>query len=227
MPASFRAISTAEPSFVSSFNVARPTGTAQDDVLLACASVSLATAAAVGTPTGGATWTLLDSLDGGSGSIHTKIWWKVAGGSEPANYAFTMSSSSSASVAVLAIQGAGSNTPLEASSTAGSGANVSTPTLTPTSTDDLEVRIASATDFVDAFTWTAPATYTQRANLGTLAVATKELSSGSATGALNYVASSTPTVRHGFTIDVATLVIPTIRRPPVMSTAALFRASNW
>lgn len=227
MTASFRAISTTEPSFVSSFNCAKPAGTAQDDVLLACAAVSLATAAAVGTPTGGATWTLLDSLDGGSGSLHTKIWWKVAGGSEPANYAFTMSSSSDASVAVLAIQGAGSDAPLHANSTAGSGVNVVTPTLTPNAADDLEVRIAAAADFVDSISWTPPSTYTQRANLGFLGIATKELSSGSATGALNYVASTTPTVRHGFTIDVATLVIPTIRRPPVMSTAAVRRSTSW
>lgn len=227
MTASFRSVSTTEPTNVSSFNCAKPTGTAQDDVLLACVSVGGGTAAQVGTPTGGATWLLLDSLDGGASNLHTKIWWKVAGGSEPANFAFTMDSTAFASVAIIAIQGAGSNTPLEASSTAGSGANVSTPTLTPSAADDLEVRVASATDFVDAFTWTAPATYTQRANLGNLAVATKALSSGSATGALNYVASSTPTVRHGFTIDVATLVIPTIRRPPAMSTAAVRRASSW
>lgn len=227
MAASFRSISTAQPSVVSSFNVAKPTGTAQDDVLLACASVGQGDASAVGVPTGGATWTLLDSLDAGSGDLHTKIWWKVAGGSEPANYAFTMSSTSIASVAILAISGAGTNTPLHASSTAGSGTNVSTPTLTPNAADDLEVRIASATDFIDAFTWTAPATYTQRASLDSLGVATKALSSGSATGALNYVADATPSSRHGFTIDVATLVIPNIRHVSVMSTAAVRRAANW
>lgn len=227
MPASFRAIATTEPTGVASFNCAKPTGTTQDDIMLACAAVGLATAAAVGTPTGGATWTLLDSLDGGSGSLHTKIWWKVAGGSEPANYAFTMDSSSLASVAVLAIQGAGSNTPLHANSTAGSGVNVSTPTLTPNAADDLEVRIAGASDFIDTISWTPPSTYTQRANLGLMGVATKALSSGSATGALNYVADTTPTVRHGFTIDIATLVVAIPRHPPVMSTAAVHRASNW
>lgn len=227
MAASFRSISTAEPTLVSSFNVTKPSGTALDDVLLACASVLSGDASSVGTPTGGATWTLLDSLDGGSGDLHTKIWWKAAGGSEPANYAFTMSSSSIASVAILSIQGAGTGTPLHASSTAGTGVNVSTPTLTPTAADDIEVRIASATDFADAVTWTAPATYTQRADLSSLGVATKALSSGSATGALNYVAGSTPVSRHGFTIDVATLAIPAVRHVPVMSTAAVRRASNW
>jgi hypothetical protein len=225
MVASFRSASTGEAFEVSTTNVTKPAGTATGDVMLACVSATGGTAAQVGTPTGGATWSLLDSLDAGVDGLHTKIFWKVAGASEPANYAFPLNASIFfAYIAILALSGAAGTEPLHASGTAGTGAIVTTPTLTPSAADDLEVRFAAASG-EDG--WTAPATYTLRADLGGLAVATKALSSASATGTQNFTASFDVGSRHGFTIDVATLIPNAGRSPVIRSSAAVHRAANF
>lgn len=225
MVASFRSVSTEEAFEESSKNVVKPSGTATGDVMLACVAATGGTAAQVGTPTGGATWTLLDSLDEGADGLHTKIFWKVAGASEPPNYAFPLNAAIFfAYIAVLALSEAAATEPLHASGTAGSGAIVTTPTLTPSAADDLEVRVASASG-EDG--WTAPATYTLRADLGGLAVATKALSSAGATGTQNFTASFDVNSRHGFTFDVATLISNAGRSPVIRSSAAVHRAANF
>lgn len=184
----------------------------------------------MGTPTGGGTWQLLDSRQWNA-AAGTKVWWKVAGSSEPSTYGFTQGSSADGVVVVAAVQDAADTAPLVAQTGADSSSTtVPTPTITPASIDDLELRWAAGGGPGDTVTWTPPATYTEAADVqsgtfttGTLA--TKQLSSSAATGAQNFTASVAPAYHHGFTVAVAA---PSSRSGRAMvSTAAAHRASSW
>ncbi|MFI6510143.1 hypothetical protein ACIBCT_21265 [Streptosporangium sp. NPDC050855] len=234
MTATVRAITTAKPNSVGSFNVTKPTGTAQGDLLLAFHSMDQGTLAQMGTPTGGATWLSLGTRNSGTGyDMKTKLWWKIAGASEPANYGFTENSTGTGCVAIVAIMGADTTvTPVvaQAGSDAGFEVTVATPSSTPTGSDDLELRWAAGNPDFEAVTWTAPATYTKQADLQgnntTACLATKQLTSSAATGVQNFTASVGVGNRHGFTVDVASLPDQP-PRPPVIVSQAVNRSSRW
>ncbi|MFI7448065.1 hypothetical protein ACIBQX_11255 [Nonomuraea sp. NPDC049714] len=234
MPASVRAVSSGLLDAVGSINVTKPTGAVSGDVLIACHSMVQGTLANMGTPTGGATWESLATRASGTDYDNkTKIWWKVAGGSEPANYGFTQNSSSTGVIAIAAVMGANTAlTPVVAQT--GNDAfstSVPSPGITPAGDDDLELRWVSGQPDFETITWTVPATYTEEADLqaggnSTGALASKQLTSGAATGSLNFTSLLTLGFRHGFTIAVASAGVPQTRRP-VVSTAAVRRAANW
>lgn len=233
MPASVRAVATGTLNATGSGNITKPTGAASGDVLLAFHSVDEGTLAAMGTPTGGATWLSLGTRNSGTGSdMKTKVWWKIAGGSEPANYGFTQAATGRGAVAIASVMGA--NTALTpviaqtgndafAATTASSG-------LTPAGVDDLELRWVAAYPDFETFTWTVPATYTEQADFQSggntgVALASKQLASAAATGSLNFTSSISVGFRHAFTVAVASALTPIARRPVVPVTAR-FRVSN-
>ncbi|WP_433363979.1 hypothetical protein [Streptosporangium sp. CA-115845] len=233
MAASLRSVASATPNSVGSFNVTKPSGTVVGDVLIALHSTDEGTLAQMGTPTGGATWQSLGTRN--SGTTHdmkTKVSWKVAGSSEPANYGFTQNSAGMGVVAVVAIMGADGNiTPVLAQAGADTfGTTVTTPATTPTGVNDFELRWAAGNPDFEPVTWTAPVGYTKQADLQgdntTACLATKLLTSADATDALNFIASETIGYRHGFTIDVASLPDQPPRRPVVVS-QAVNRSSRW
>lgn len=234
MPASVRAVSTAEVDMVGSVNVAKPSGAVEGDVLVAFHSMVQGVLADMGTPTGGATWQSLGTRNSGTDYDNkTKVWWKVAGSSEPANYGFTQNSGSTGVIAIAAVMGGDTAlTPVIAQSGNDAfSATVPSPGLTPAGVDDLELRWVAGNPDFDTITWTVPATYTEQADLqgggnSTGALASKQLTSGAATGTLNFTASLTVGYRHGFAVAVASASMPLGRRP-VMSTAAVRRAANW
>ncbi|MEV0830904.1 hypothetical protein [Nonomuraea rubra] len=234
MAIALRAVASTTPNDVGSFTVSKPTGTLTGDILIVFHSIQTGTLAQMGTPTGGSTWQSLATRNSGTDyDMKTKVWWKVAGSSEPSTYGFTQNSGGTGCVAIAAISGAdGSVTPVVAQSGADEFiATVPTPSTTPTGADDFELRWAACNpDSQPGITWTQPAGYTKQADLqgdNTAAcLATKALSSSAATGIQTFTASDLVGFRHGFTVDVAALPDQPPRRPVVVS-QAVNRSSRW
>ncbi|WP_326646693.1 hypothetical protein OG884_18880 [Streptosporangium sp. NBC_01755] len=233
MPAALRAVATGTLNATGSGNITKPAGTAADDILIAFHSTDEGTLANMGTPTGGATWQSLATRgSGGSFDLRSKVWWKVAGGSEPADYTFTQNSAGRGCVAIAAIVGADITTPVVAQTGNDAfSATAPTPGITPAGSSDLELRWAAAYPDFEAGTWTPPPGYSeesdQQAGGNTMAsLAVKALTSNVATGTVNFTASLTVGYRHGITVAVASLPAPAGRRP-VLSTAAVHRAASW
>lgn len=238
MPATLRTpVSSAESGTTGSFNVARPSGTTQGDILIAFHSSDVGSLSDLGTPSGGATWQLL-SQQGGTNFAGTKVWWKVAGGSEPSQYGFTQNSGGDGVAAVVAITGAVTSTPVVASVTGTlTSASVLTPSVTPTGSDDLELRWAAvgSSEFSQSdVSWSPPSGgYTERADLQsgqyvTASLATISLTSSAATGTRNFTESPEyeEAGRTGHTVAVASLP-PAGRRRLLVASYAVHRAASW
>jgi hypothetical protein len=100
---SFRAAATAAGASSTSVTVNKPSGTAENDVLLALLFIEHASA----TVTPPSSWTLVrDSLQaGGSVDYRHVTYWKRAGGSEPSSYQWSFSASAYREAFVIAVQG--------------------------------------------------------------------------------------------------------------------------
>lgn len=212
--------------FTSSWSVSRPTGTAAGHVLIAFVASSGTT---IGTPTGGTTWQALDTVSGFG--LNSRLYWKVAGASEPSSYGFTQSGSEVGAAIVVAVSEASQEEPQSDTSTSGSGTSVATPSMTPLAVGDLDLRFGAAYNFAAvAPTWSPPANYTEReevdANLLSASLATRTLTSTSATGTINFTISSSADERLGAAVLVTS--------PPagggtrvVIPRTAVHRAASW
>ncbi len=149
--ATHRSVASTTSSSVS-FTCTKPAGTASGDIMLAFQAGDWGSASSLGTPTGGTTWTLLTSRDGGDYTLHTKVWWKTAGGSEPSTYSFSQATGSDGHVSIVAIQN-GTGTPVFDSTDDNGTAFFTTPAITPTGTADIEYRFVSATGGGSGSTW--------------------------------------------------------------------------
>lgn len=210
----FRSASQVASGTAGSFACAKPAGVVAGDVLVAFHSADVGALANMGTPSGGATWSLLASRarDDGTGA-GTKVWWKVAGASEPASYTFTQDSGADGSVSIVAVQGGATTTPVVAQ-TGGTAAGTAKATpSTAGQAGDLEIRCVAIHTPGSAVTWTPPAGFTERTDnqSGTFAgttTATRALAAGGATGVHNFTASASFSEWHGFTVNIAAPVIP-------------------
>lgn len=88
---SFRATSNATSAGATSVSVTKPTGTVENDILIAAVSVESSTV--YGYLSGG--WTQIGPGALSAGNISTTWWWKRAGASEPASYTVTSQPSTS------------------------------------------------------------------------------------------------------------------------------------
>jgi hypothetical protein len=147
-PPAFRSASTVTDGAT----VARPSGVAAGDLLLA----SLEVDADPATVTGPAGWTLLQDVRTGastSNPFHAQLWYKVAGSAEPASYTWSVGGSPWTDIGVLDYTNVSSTAPIDVSAgrDAGSTTTPATGTLTTTSANDLVVAV-----FVDyaTATWT-------------------------------------------------------------------------
>ncbi|MER5420321.1 hypothetical protein [Streptosporangium roseum] len=204
--------------------VNKPAGVVAGDILIARASDSGGTLANLGTPTGGDTWQLLTSRD--DTGLKSKLFWKVAGSSEPSSYAFSFRTFGFGLVTIVAVQDGSSSTPTVASVATGSGTTVNTPGITPPDAASLEIRFAVAGTPEDTSgAWTHPAGYTEIGEQSSEAetgsdTAHKQLTSGTATGTLAFTTANTLTTRHGFTVAIATGSIPATITPTVVDALA-------
>jgi MSHA pilin protein MshD len=105
------AASAAANSGVLTLAINKPTGTVQGDVMVAAIGFRPATATV--TPPSG--WTLVRSVqnNSGSGPPAVNVYRKVAGASEPANYAWTFSSSTGTAGGIQTFSGVDTTTPVD------------------------------------------------------------------------------------------------------------------
>lgn len=231
MTATLRAVASAVASGVT-ITCNKPTGTVAGDLLLGFQTADRGTTTDMATPTGGASWSLLASQLFVTGELGTRIWWKIAGSSEPSTYGFSQVSSADGVVAVAAVITPVTTAPVFASSAAtASATSIPTPSITPTGADDLEFRWAASQGQGGAtLTWTSPATYTEQVDRqsGTFtsaSLAAKTLSSSAATGVQNFTISAATTAYIGFTVAVAGTAPPLPPRPIMIGQPAVQRAA--
>lgn len=211
---------TSADSSSTSYTCAKPTGVVSGHLLLAMQF----SAGTIGTVPSG--WTTLQSQSSG---LTSRIAFLAAGGSEPSTYTFTQTADPGGAI-IIAYSGALLTTPISATTTAGSGSNISTPSITPGASDDVDVRFAIAIASPLALNppagWTSQESNAPDSNHGSLC-ATKTLASSAPTGVQDFTSSfGTPTVRHGYTVDVTALVVAA-RRAVFVGTSAVQRAASW
>ena len=191
-----------------SFTVTRPAGVVAGDVLIAVHVTDVGTGSAMGTPTGGTTWTLIGQAG------RRKVWRKTAGGSEPSSYGFTQSSTADGVVIIVAVRDADTSQPPVAvlQTTGGSGTVVPTPSGAPDGERDLELRFAAGQPSGPSVSFTGPpgAGLTELADLhsgGFIGAAAygRQLSGGGATGVHDVTGSASMNQRLGITVTVASV----------------------
>lgn len=197
----------------SGYNLAQPAGTVNGSYLVAVVHGDASGTSALNL-TGGSTWNLLDSGTVGLGAY--KLFWKLAGSSEPANYTVAFDDTEGYSTAhVIMSNDAGTSAPVfQVTTAAGSSTTAATPGITPPDSTALEVRFALANGTGSARTWTAPGGLTERTDIqagsnttATGTSATRTLASASATTSLNFTASGNVTDKIGITVGIPSGVI--------------------
>ncbi|WP_031165977.1 hypothetical protein [Streptosporangium roseum] len=195
-------------SAATSFTVSKPTGTVSGDVMYLLQVSNSIDDADLGTPTGGATWTLVTTLGADSSFCIAKLWRKTAGGSEPSTYTLTQGSPDDSVAIVISLVDASTSAPVVATDLGDFGTTtISTPSTTPTGPSDIDLRFVAAYGVPSGTTWTPPAGYTERADIQsadnpTASLATKALSGSGATGTQNFTISSAPTRWRSITVTV-------------------------
>jgi hypothetical protein len=136
-----------------------PAGVAQGDLL-----VAQVTARHTAAPTAPAGWQLVANQAAGSGAsaVIQSIFWKAAGGAEPASYTWTWSTSIRASGGILAYSGVDATNPIDAASGGSGSSNLPmAPSVTTTANDAVLVAFFGMNPTV-ATTFTEPAGMTER-----------------------------------------------------------------
>ncbi|MFC5996960.1 hypothetical protein ACFQE5_22370 [Pseudonocardia hispaniensis] len=203
MAIAVRATSTQWGEGVSSVNVTKPTGTTSGDLLVAVqfCDYSASTGSAMTAPAG---WTQAGSTastPGGSFHPVGKVWYKVAGGSEPSSYTFGSSSSSSSVISVLALSGADTSTPIRVVpswSTGSAGTSHVAPSIPVGSgqADGDLLLCAAASDYYDSGrgnSYSPPSGMTERTDISAqftyTSVASLALTGTGATGTKTFTAN--------------------------------------
>lgn len=190
-----------------SFTCTKPSGTVSGDLLLAWHSADIGALASMSITAAGTAWSTLTTA-GVDGTNPGKLYWKVAGGSEPASFTFNQDSGADAAATMIAVQDGSTSTPVFATGTGGTGTSIQTPSTTPAGTTDLDVRFVSASGALGTSeSFTPPGTYTEFADIGSrqfayVSGAYKILSSGSATGTQNFTITLSPSSRRGVTVTI-------------------------
>ncbi|MEV4246953.1 hypothetical protein AB0J63_26515 [Streptosporangium canum] len=217
--ATLRSVSSTQ-STGTGFTCPKPAGAVQGDVLIAFQTNSFG--GSMPTPTGGgATWQLLGSRSDESGEwIGSKVWWKIAGASEPAQYGFVNSGVGLAIVAIAAISDTDGATPKIASLKNAQDNSITAPSVTATTTAGVTLRWAAAV-LSSSGSWTPPSGHTEQVDrsvsgLGAASLASKSRPAagitGTATFTWNGYLGDVPVFSHGFTVDVGGVGTP--EEPP-------------
>jgi hypothetical protein len=184
----FRAAETAASLSANTVTVTKPTGTVDNDIMLAIAYVNDATATI--TPPAG--WTLAESVNT-TITAKATLYYKKAS-SEGANYQFDFSVTSRVRATIVTFTGQDTTTPVGDTSGQGNSSSTSAPAATVTSTVDNSVIVYGAImDSGTGTSWTPPTDYTEATDTGgaastTFAYAT--MASAGATGTITGTNSS-------------------------------------
>ena len=215
---SFRAAaSAAAPSGTLSLTINRPSGTSVGDVMIASIAVRPNTA----TITEPAGWTLVRRIDNANANANSlAVYYKVAGGSEPANYTWTFSTSTGSAGGIQTFSGVDTTNPInvEAGQNTANGLTHATPSVTTTAANTM---IVTSHGFTSSATWTPPAGMTEAFDAASLTVP--------ATGGIsiegNYAiqtaagATGTKTATASNNSDVGNTHILALNNPPGVSLA--------
>lgn len=171
--------------------VTKPAGVASGDVLIAGLSFETGSSDTITAPTG---WTLVRRVNN-TNSEGLAVYRKVAGGSEPASYAWTFASSRSLSAGILAFTGVDNTTPIDVENgqTTASNTTHATPTITTTQANDLLVAFFA---IPQSATWTPPTGMTEQVDVpetnrgNSLEIDTVAQASAGATGTKTATAST-------------------------------------
>src|SRR5262245_34589995 len=124
-------------SGTTSFVVTKYTSTASGHLMIVGVTIRHASAT-ISAPDG--TWTAVRAIDRNAGdTVSTQMFWKVAGGSEPSTYTFTISSSAKCAGWHGAWSGIDPSTPIDTSNadTGSSSTSAVAPTITAANATDL------------------------------------------------------------------------------------------
>lgn len=200
---------TSGSTAVTGITIAPPAGTQQGDLLFAVlvdANDGPADPADMSI-TGGGTWK--QAAVQAWGALDTGGWrlmYRLASGSEPANYSVATLSSVWISAAILAIQNGADAVPT-VGRTLGQSSTVNTPSQTPSGANDLDIRIA-ATPNPENSTWSVPAGYTTHATIRASASRASVAVVSKPTPASNPSTVQTFTKASSFITDGVTVLIP-------------------
>ena len=134
-----------------------PSGTVSSDVLIASIAVRPNTA----TITAPAGWTLIRRTDQSVGAQNSlAVYYKVAGGSEPSSYTWTLSANTGSAGGIESFANVDTSAPvnIDNGQTTASGLTHATPTVTTTVTSAM---LVTSHEFSSAATWTPPAGMTE------------------------------------------------------------------
>lgn len=169
MAIAFRAASTSETgaSGATSITLSKPTGTLDNDVMVALIAIRDKTVT-ITAPSG---WTLHRSDSHPSATLRTLVYWKRAS-SEGSTYQWTWTGTLNAAGAILGFSGVvTSGDPVDTSGATNnaSGTSGTFPSITPAAANSM---LVAACGSVGAISFTAPATYTEQADINTTAAGT-------------------------------------------------------
>ena len=138
----FESVKTKSQAASTSTTITKPTGTVQDDLLVAHISVEGGDPT-FATPSG---WTQLFNGTGG-GDVGVAVYWRLAGGSEPANYTFTWTDSENSEAAMVRYSNVDTTTPIDAwASASGDDDMPLAPTVTTTTANTTVIRLFGSDD---------------------------------------------------------------------------------
>ncbi len=154
---------------VLALTISKPTGTVSGDLMVAAVAVY----ASLPTITAPAGWTLVRRMDGSAFLCDRAlaVYWKAAGASEPASYAWTLSASTDGSGGgILSFSGVDTTTPLD---TENGLATPCSPSCTTTdapsiTTSFANTMVVSAHTICSSATWTPPSGMTEAYDVATL-----------------------------------------------------------
>ena len=156
---SFRAAAAAAGTSAGSLSLTidKPSGTVAGDVMIASIALRPNTA----TVTAPAGWKLVRRIDNGNPNANSlAVYYKVAGGSEPANYAWTFSTPTSAPGGIQTFTGVDTTSPINAENgqAAPKALSHTTPSVTTTVANTM---IVTSHAFASAAAWAPPSGMTE------------------------------------------------------------------
>lgn len=178
----YRAVGQQQSAGTTSIDIPKPTGTAENDILILFFYWENNSAVTITPPSGFAEYTsAARDNTGPNPDFHVRVYWKRAGASEGASYTVGLSSSSACIGTLAAFSGAiTSGTPLEAAGvTSGNSTSCTLPSITTLTAETLRIGYASSYDWTK--TWSSSA-MTERSDSQGQAIYTEAQASAGASG---------------------------------------------
>jgi len=154
------------PSGTLSLTINRPSGTSVGDVMIASIAVRPNTAS-ITEPVG---WTLVRRTDNASANANSlAVYYKVATGSEPANYSWTFSTSTGSAGGIQTFSGVDTTNPIDVENgqNTANGLTHATPSVNTTVANTM---LVTSHGFTSSATWTPPAGMTEAFDVASQAV---------------------------------------------------------